>query len=130
MSQSEETPQERLPPTLTVAGIERELTFHLHRRAGERDEITLEQLVEVLENWVMRGVRYADDGRPNMAYLGWVEHGGSERLMRVGVSMDDRRITTAFLDTKATDKLNSGDMAYFQRNYERLEVRDESESSL
>ena len=115
-----------LPETLTAGGVQREITFHLHRRAGERDEITLEQLVEVLENWVMRGVRYADDGRPSMAYLGWVEHRGTARLMRVGVSMDDRRITTAFLDTKATDKLNSGDTAYFQRNYERLEVRDES----
>ena len=43
--------------------------------------------------------------------------------MRVGVSMDDRRITTAFLDRTATDKLNIRDMEYFQSNYEKPEVR-------
>ena len=112
-----------LPPTLTAGGVQREITIHLHRRAEERDEITLEQIAEALENWVIRGVRNGVEGRPNMAYLGWVEIRGVRRLMRVGVSMDDRRIATAFLDTKATDKWNSGDMAYFQRNYQRLEVR-------
>jgi hypothetical protein len=65
-----------------------------------------------------------------MAYLGWVEHGGVERLMRVAVSMDDRRIVTAFLDTAATEKLNSADFDYFQRNYGRLEIRNEAESAL
>ncbi len=58
-----------------------------------------------------------------MAYLGWVNHRGAERLMRVGVSMDDRRIATAFLDGKATDKLNDDDFEYFRRNYRSPEVR-------
>ena len=119
-----------LPETLTTGGVQREITFHLREQAAIRSEITAERLADVLDNWVIRGVRYDERNGPSMAYLGWVEHRGTERLMRVGVSMDDRRITTAFLDTKATDKLNSGDMAYFQRNYERPEVRGESESSL
>ncbi len=50
--------------------------------------------------------------------------------MRVAVSIDDRRIISAFLDTTATEKLNSGDIDYFQRNYERLEVRDEPDRAL
>ena len=58
-----------------------------------------------------------------MAYLGWVEYEGVARLMRVGVSMDDQRIATAFWDSTATNKLNSGDLDYFRRNYERPEVR-------
>ena len=50
--------------------------------------------------------------------------------MRVAVSIDDRRIISAFLDTTATKKLINGDMGYFQRNYERLEVRDEPDRAL
>lgn len=88
-----------------------------------RSEITAQNLINVLDNWVVRGVRHDDSGRSSIAYLGWVEHGGGERLMRVGVSMDNRRITTAFLDRTATDKLNSGDLDYFQSNYESPEVR-------
>ena len=80
-------------------------------------------MADVLNNWVIRGVRYDEDGIPSIDYLGWVEHRGVERLMRVGVSVDGRRIAAAFLDGTATDKLNSGDMAYFRRNYERPEVR-------
>ncbi len=37
--------------------------------------------------------------------------------------MDDRRIVTAFLDSTATNKLNSGDMGYFESNYENPGVR-------
>ncbi len=110
-----------LPETLTVGGIQREITFHLRQQAVIRREITAERLAHVLDNWVIRGVRYDKDGIPSMAYLGWVEYRGVERLMRVGVSMDDRRIATAFLDSTATDNLNDGDIEYFQQNYERLE---------
>ena len=50
--------------------------------------------------------------------------------MRVAVSMDDQRIPTAFADTPATDKWNSGDFDYFQRIYEEWEIRNEAESAL
>lgn len=118
------------PQTLTAGGIRREITTHLQLQAATRHEITEQHQFGVLDNWVVRGSRHDESGRPSMAYLGWVEHGGVERLMRVAVSMDDRRIVTAFLDTAATEKLNSADFDYFQRNYGRLEIRNEAESAL
>ena len=120
-----------LPPTLTVGGIERELTNHLQEQAETaHNEITLERLTVVLNNWVVRGIRQDRDGRRSIASLGWIEHKGGRRLMRVAVSIDDRRIISAFLDKTATEKLHNRDTGYFQRNYERLEMRDESDSAL
>ena len=107
------------------------MTIHLQRQAvTEHNEITLERLTDVLNNWVVRGIRQDRDGRRSIAFLGWIEHRGGRRLMRVAISIDDRRIISAFWDRKATGKLNSGDMEYFQRNYDRLEVRDGIEKSL
>ena len=103
--------------------MQREFTYHLQEQSATRSEITPQKLSDVLGNWVIRGVRNDDSGKRSIAYLSWVEHRGARRLLRVGVSMDDRRITTAFLDTTATEKLNSGDMEYFHRNYEKPEVR-------
>lgn len=124
-----------LPPTLAVAGVEREITIHLQQRAEERRYITEENLVEVLRNWVARGIRYDEPRfneprRASMVYWGWIEYAGAERLMRVAVSMDDRRIASAFTDDTATEKMNRGDIGYFQRNYERWEMRNEAESAL
>ena len=120
-----------LPPTLTVGGVQRELTIHLQQQSEMvHNEITLERLTDVLNNWVVRGIRQDRDGRRSIAFLGWIEHRGGRRLMRVAISIDNRRIISAFLDRKATEKLNSGDMDYFQRNYERVEVRDEPEIAL
>ena len=56
-----------------------------------------------------------------MAYMGWVEYEGRNRLMRVAVSMDDQRIITAVLDGTATDKMEEGDWDYFRRHYTELE---------
>ena len=107
------------------------MTIHLQRQAvTEHNEITLERLTDVLNNWVIRGVRQDPDGRRSIAFLGWIEHSGGKRLMRVAISIDNQRIISAFWDRKATEKLNSGDMEYFQRNYDRLEVRDGIEKSL
>ena len=119
------------PSTLTVGGIERELTSHLQKQAETaHNEITLERLTVVLNNWVVRGIRQDRDGRRSIASLGWIEHEGVRRLMRVAVSIDDQRIISAFLDKTATEKLNIGDVGYFQRNYERLEMRDEPDRAL
>ena len=120
-----------LPETLTAGGVERELTAHLRRQAvSMHNEITLERLTDVLNYWVVRGIRHDCHGRQSIAFPGWIEYEGDRRLMRVAVSIDDRRIISAFLDTAATEKLNSGDMEYFQRNYEGLEVRDEPDHAL
>ena len=120
-----------LPDTLNAGGITRLVTAHLQRQAVSiHDEITLERLISVLNNWVVRGIRHDCRGRQSIAFLGWIAYGGGRRLMRVAVSIDDQRIISAFLDTTATEKLNSGDMEYFQRNYEGLEVRDEPDRTL
>ena len=65
-----------------------------------------------------------------MAYLGWVEYEGINRLMRVAVSMDDQRIITAVLDETATDKMEKGDWNYFRRHYAEPEEGNETGSSL
>ena len=119
-----------LPDALTVGGIRREVTFHLRQQAEKRSEITVQNLATVLDNWVVRGVRYDESRRPSVAHFGWVEHEGVQRLMRVAVSMDNQRIATAFVDTSATEALHNGDFDYFQRNYEQVEMRDEAESAL
>ncbi len=120
-----------LPETLTAGGRTRQVTAHLQQQAVSiHDEITLERLASILDNWVVRGIRTDCRGRQSIASLGWVEYGSGRRLMRVAVSIDDQRIISAFLDTTATEKLNSGDIEYFQRNYERLEVRDEPDRAL
>ena len=43
--------------------------------------------------------------------------------MRVGVAMDNSRITTAFWDTTATKKLRAGDYDYFIRHYRDVQER-------
>ena len=116
-----------LPSTLTTAdGRSREVTAHLQSQALRREEITVERLTEVLDNWIIRGVRTEANGRQSRAYWGRVEFEGVERLMRVAVSLDERRLTTAHLDSMATKKWISGDFAYFRRNYSDWEVRDEA----
>ena len=119
-----------LPSILTVGGIQREITFHLRQQAEKRSEITVQNLATVLHNWVVRAVRYDESRRPSVVHFGWVEHNGVQRLMRVAVSMDNQRIPTAFVDTSATAALHNGYLDYFQRNYEQVEMRDESESPL
>ena len=125
----------RLPWTLTAGGVQRDITLHLQQGAEERSYITEENLVEVLRNWVARGIHYDaprlnEPRRPSIVYWGWIKHAGMDRLMRVAVSMDERRIASAFAGDTATEKMNCGDIGYFQRNYEQWEMRNEAESAL
>lgn len=115
-----------LPPTLTAGGRTRSVTWHLQQQAVRRRELTEERIVAVLENWIIQGVRTDIDGRQSIAYLGWVEYEGRNRLMRVAVSMDDQRIITAVLDGTATDKMEKGDWDYFRRHYAELEEGNET----
>lgn len=114
-------PDRGLPSTLTADGKTRNVTYHLQQQAIRRRELTEEQIVAVLENWIIRGVRTDFNGRQSMAYLGWVEYEGRNRLMRVAVSLDDQRIITAVLDGTATDKMEEGNWDYFRRHYAELE---------
>jgi len=110
-------PEIGLPPTLTAGGKTRIVTRHLQQQALRRRELTEERIVDVLENWVIQGVRTDIYKRQSMVYMGWVEYEGKNRLMRVAVSMDDQRIITAVLDGTATDKMEKGDWDYFRRHY-------------
>ena len=104
-----------------------EVTEHLRdREMTDRPEITEERLVAVLGGWVLRGIRSGRGGEPERAYFGWVEHNAGWRLMRVGVAMDNRRITTAFWDTTATKKLREGNYGYFARHYRDLQERPDN----
>ncbi len=47
-------------------------------------------------------------------------------MLRVAVSLDDELIITAFPDRTATGHWNKGNLDYFDRTYQSLEVRDES----
>lgn len=114
-------PESGLPPTLTASGRTRNVTRHLQQQALRRRELTEERIVGVLENWIIRGVRFDIYQRQSVAYMGWVEYEGRNRLMRVAVSMDDQRIITAVLDGTATDKMEEGDWDYFRRHYAELE---------
>ena len=95
-------PERGLPLTLTADGKTRNVTHHLQQQALVRRELTGERIITVLENWGIRGVGVDRFERPGMNYLGWVDYEGEARLMRVVVSMDDRRIVTAYLDRPAT----------------------------
>ena len=121
---------QRLPKNLTAGGKTREVTAHLQQQARIRRELTEERIVDVLENWIIRGVRTDIDERQSMVYMGWVEYEGKNRLMRVAVSMDDQRIITAVLDGTATDKMEEGDWDYFRRHYAELEEGNETRSAL
>ena len=114
-----------LPVTIATAdGKRREVTAHLQYQALRRQEITAERIISVLDNWIIRGIKTDASGRQSTAYWGWVAFECVERLLRVNVSMDDRRLTTAYLDSRATRKFLIGDMLYFQRNYAGLEVQN------
>lgn len=47
-------------------------------------------------------------------------------MMRVAVSIDDETVITAFPDGSATNKWNKGNLDYFAKRYQNLEMRDES----
>ena len=101
-----------------------EVTEHLREREmTDRPEITEERLVVVLGGWVLRGIKSGRGGNLERAYFGWIEHHNGWRLMRVGVAMDNNRITTAFWDTTATRKLRAGNYDYFSRHYRDLQER-------
>ena len=97
-------PERGLPLTLTADGKTRNVTHHLQQQALVRRELTGERIITVLGNWGIRGVGVDRFGRPGMNYLGWVDYEGEARLIRVVVSMDDRRIVTSYLDRPATKR--------------------------
>ena len=116
-----------MPITLTAGGKTRDITAHLQAQALYRPELTPESLVSVLENWVIRGVYTDKEGNQGIAYLGLVEYTGKQRLMQVGVSMDDQRICTAYLHRRALHNLRAGNWSYFESHLGNLETRYETQ---
>ena len=112
---------ERRRKTLVAGGKRRLLTPHLvdHLRSGERPEVTRERIVYVLENWVIRGVHTK---RQSMNYLAFVPE--VDTVIRVAVSLDDKRIVTAYPDRTARNHLIQGEFAYFANQLANMEVRD------
>ena len=76
-----------------------------------------------LDKWVGKGVWVGKDGRESTIYLGPVE--GSDHLLRIAVSMDDKTFITSFTDSWATAAWKRGDMDHFNfnRKYRDFEVR-------
>ena len=81
-------------------------------------------MVFVLENWQIRGVKTDDEGRKSVVYLATVPW--RVKMVRVAVSMNDNLIVSAFADTSSTTKWNEGDIDYFAKRYQDLEIRDAS----
>ena len=108
--------------TITTGKLTRVVSQHL-REETHRD-ITPERVEYILENWVVRGVRTSPDGRSSWIYLAFPP--GLERMVRVAISMDDRRIATAFIDGATAKHWNNSNLGYFNTHYQNLEVRDES----
>ena len=94
--------------------------MHTHPHEG----MTEQQVVYVLENWQLRGVRTDRYGRRSVVYLAVVPW--RRKMVRVAVSMNDDVIITAFADTTATTNWNRGNIDHFIEYYADLEVRDDS----
>ena len=88
----------KMPETITAGGRTRTVTQYMrnHPHLG----ITAKRVENVLENWLIRGIRTESDGRQSRCYIGVVP--GLDEMVRVAVSMDDERIISAFQDRTAT----------------------------
>ncbi|MCY3637944.1 MAG: hypothetical protein OXG80_02480 [Chloroflexi bacterium] len=112
----------RLPATIKSGAITRELTQHAIDKPHHG--ITAAIIEHVLDNWVIRGIKTDALGRQSMCYLAFAPQLG--KTVRVAVSMDGSRIITAFPDDAATGHWNKGNLSYFVKRYQNLEVRDAS----
>ena len=108
--------------TIVAGGKRRWLTRHFldNLRNKRRPEVTLERVVYVLDNWVIRGVHTE---RQSMNYVAFVPE--VDTVIRVAVSLDDKEIVTAYPDRTAKNHLNRGNLAYFTKKLADMEVRDD-----
>ena len=91
------------------------------KRDRPHPEISHKDIAYVLANWRIRGI--ATDGklRQSIRHYAFVpEHG---KVVRVAVSMDGKRLITAFVDSAATEHWHQGTQAYFSREVANMEVR-------
>ena len=125
-SQSDTQHQEDCPSsgsrrrkTITAGGKTRNVSEHLG--SNPHPGVTLPMTAYALDKWVGKGVWVDKDGRESTIYLGPVE--GSDHLLRIAVSMDDKTVITSFIDSGATAAWRRGDMDYFNSKYRDFEVR-------
>lgn len=109
-----------LPETVTANGVTRRLTSHARDKAS--DEVTAEGIQYVLEHWRARGICVDSRNRTTITYWGFPP--GGNYMLRVVVSLDDRRIITAHRDYKAARRLDDAGRPWFAGRCRDLEVRD------
>ena len=119
---SSHSSQDRLPDTITAGGRTRTVTQHAID--DTHPGITAEFVAYVLENWVIRGIKTDPSGRQSMCHWAYVLDLG--KMVRVAVSLDDRRIITAFPDSAATRSWSDGRRDFFDGRCENWEERNES----
>ena len=86
-------------------------------------KVTRAQVKQVLDNWILRGIRTRGDGSQSITYYAFVPAHG--KLVRVAISIDDERVTTVMPDRTATNHWDRGTLDYFDR-LQDLEMRDET----
>ncbi len=110
----------RLPETITAGGVTRLLTNHARGKGLEG--ISVAAITSVLENWTARGICQDNNGSITHTYWGFVPERNS--MLRVAISLDDRRIVTAHYDRGAVRRLAADGRPWFWQRCRELEFRD------
>ena len=98
-------------------------TLSRHMVEKPHPGITTEIVAQVLDSWLVRGIRTDVEGRQSWSYFAYAPD--LEKLVRVVVSMDGATIVSAFQDGNATRAWNRGDRTYFARAYESVRYNGE-----
>ncbi len=109
-----------LPDYITDgSGKTREVTWHLKEEVIKREDrrmVTEERIVQVLDGWRYRCITLSGrDKRPGWSHWGKVRWEGKDRILAVVTSINDERIVTVYLDNKATESWEKGNLAYFEK---------------
>ena len=92
--------------------------------------ITRRKVAHVLNNWLVRGITPdpLDPQTKSWRYYGFAP--GLKYMLRVAVSLDDKRLVTVFPDRNATKAWRRGNLSYFARHHSDLEARRGTERTL
>ena len=108
----------RMPRTITAGGRTRTVSQHMRK---PHRHITVKRVQRVLEHWVVRGVCTDSGGTQSVVH--WSYAPRFNRMIRVAVSLDDNTIITAYPDRTAGRHWDRGDLEYFTRRCQDVEVR-------
>ena len=107
----------------TIVGGGKRRLISWHRKDNPHPEVGNKDIAYVLDNWTIKGVHTNLDKSESVSYFAFVPTIG--KVVCVGVSMDDKLITTSFVTSAATKNLNRGNLAYFANRLKDMEVRDD-----